>query len=132
MRHLSFPMKPANAPTNRLADRLGINLIRSELPPGLEIYARTPDITPETFPSELSAGHHIAEDAWGLIRVLEGAVLYALDDPGSASLVLRPGECAVIEPQTLHSLQFVEPGRFFIEFHLPRHKLHPEELHRPC
>ena len=128
MRHLHFPISPADA----LIDRLGINLIRSELPPGLEIYARSPDITPETFPSELSAGHHLAEDAWGLIRVLDGAILYALDDPGSASLVLRPGERAVIEPQTLHSLQFVEPGRFFIEFHLPRHKLHPEEFRGAC
>lgn len=130
MRHLSFSQ--AKNLTTGLVDRLGINLIRSELPAGLEIYARTPDFTPQTLPAELQAGHHIAEDAWGLIRVLEGCVLYALEAPNTASIVLQAGESAVIEPQKLHHLQFVEPGRFFIEFHIPQDKIKGRSSHGAC
>ena len=121
MRQLSFVQ--AGHSSNELVDRLGINLIRRELPSGLEIYARTPDFTPATLPADLTCSHHLAEDAWGVIRVLQGAVLYALEAPSSASIVIGTGDCAIIEPQTLHHLQFVEPGRFFIEFHIPRDTL---------
>jgi tellurite resistance-related uncharacterized protein len=126
VRQLSFVH--TGLPSQELVDRLGMNLIPGELPPGLEIYARTPDFTPGTLPADLASSHHLAEDAWGLIRVLQGVVLYALEAPNSASVIISAGDCAVIEPQTLHYLQFVEPGRFFIEFHIPRDTLraHPE------
>ena len=106
-----------------LADRLGINCIPTELPPGLEIYARSPDFVRSTLPGELKQAHCLADGAWGLIRVLEGTVLYALEPPSTASIVLRAGETAVIEPQRLHQLQFVDDGRFFIEFHIPEERM---------
>lgn len=121
MRQLSFVH--TGQPSSELVDRLGMNFIPSDLPPGLEIYARTPDFTPATLPADLTSSHHLAEDAWGMIRVLQGAVLYALEAPNSATVVINAGNCAVIEPQTLHHLQFVEPGRFFIEFYIPRDTL---------
>lgn len=121
MRHLS--LSQTKALHGGLIDRLGINLIPSELPPGLEIYARSPDFVPATLPADLMHAHYTAEGAWGVIRVLEGAVLYALESPSNASIVLRAGESAVIEPQRLHHLRFVEDGRFFIEFHIDRERL---------
>jgi tellurite resistance-related uncharacterized protein len=121
VRHLSFSQTKSFS--QELVDRLGINFIQPELPDGLELYARSPDFIPSTLPAELKKGHYTAEGVWGVIRVLEGAVDYALEAPSTASLVLHEGESAVIEPQTLHHLHFVGRGRFFIEFHLTREKM---------
>lgn len=121
VRHLSFSQ--SQRLYGGLADRLGINLIPTELPSGLEIYARSPDFVPSTLPAELKASYSLAEGAWGVVRVLEGAVLYALEAPSTSSIILRHGDSAIIEPLTLHHLRFVEDGRFFIEFHIEREKL---------
>ena len=121
MRHLSFSQTKSFS--EGLVDRLGINFIQSELPDGLELYARSPDFIPLTLPAELKKGHYTAEDVWGVIRVLEGAVNYTLEAPSTASVVLHAGESAVIEPQTLHHLHFVGRGRLFIEFHLTKEKM---------
>jgi tellurite resistance-related uncharacterized protein len=130
VRHLS--LSQTNALHEGLIDRLGINVIPSQLPPGLEIYARSPDFVPATLPADLRAAHCLAEGAFGVIRVLEGAVLFALESPATSSIVLRPGESAVIEPQRLHHLLFVEPGRFFIEFHISRERLKARSQSGTC
>ena len=121
MRHLPFSQ------TKRLSagliDRLGINLIPTGLPPGLELYARSQDFTPRTMPAELTSGHYTAEGVWGVIRVLEGDVVYTLESPATASMTLHAGESAVIEPQVLHHLEFAGGGRFFIEFYITREKM---------
>ena len=120
MRHLSLS-QARKFPG--IVDRLGINGITAELPYGLELYARTPYFTAATIPADLKSGHFLTEDAWGVIRVIEGAVHYALEPPNTASIVLRAGESAVIEPNMLHHIEFVERGVFFIEFHLPAEKV---------
>ena len=91
--------------------------LRSELPAGLEIYARTPDFTHLTIPAELTADHALAEGVWGVLRVLEGAVTYIAATrfwPASVGA----GTMVVVEPQLAHRLQLCGPTRFFIEFHI--------------
>jgi tellurite resistance-related uncharacterized protein len=90
---------------------------QSELPSGLEIYARTPDFTHLTVPAELTTDHALAEGVWGVLRVLEGTLLLRLADRLSSRTV-GAGEAITIEPELSHCVQLSGPTRFFIEFHI--------------
>jgi len=89
----------------------------SRLPYGYEFYARSPDFTPETLPERMRAGHSTKPGVWGLLRVSEGAVRYEVESPGRGSAVARSGEFVVIEAGATHHVDFVEPGRFHVEFY---------------
>lgn len=87
------------------------------LPPGLVAYGRSPDFTPQNLPAKLQAAHATKAGTWGLLHVLEGKVLYRLEEPHSDQRMVAADERLVIEPGIPHRVAFVEPGRFFIEFY---------------
>jgi len=91
--------------------------IPRELPPGLEAYGRSPDFTPDALPARLRSAHSTKAGTWGLLHVLEGRVRYQLEPPYEGACSAGAGETVVIEPEVPHHVEFVEDGRFFVEFH---------------
>ncbi len=94
-----------------------MNDIPTALPAGVTAYSRTPDFTPENIPEKLRAAHSTKSGTWGLLHVLEGQILYRLEPPRLGERYLVAGDTVVIEPTTRHHVDFIEPGRFFIEFY---------------
>lgn len=91
--------------------------IPDRLPDGFEAYARSPEFNSESLPPKLQAGHATKAGTWGLLHVLEGALLYRLEPPHQDERLVRAGETVVIENEVAHHVQFVEPGRMFVEFY---------------
>ncbi|MGE3148260.1 MAG: DUF1971 domain-containing protein [Pseudorhodoplanes sp.] len=91
--------------------------IPKSLPAGFVAYGRSPEFTPENLPAKLQAAHATKAGTWGLLHVLEGKVLYRLEPPYEDQQLVAAGESVVIESGILHRVAFVEPGRFYVEFH---------------
>lgn len=94
-----------------------MSLIPTQLPAGLEAYKRTPDFTPENLPAALRSQHSTKAGVWGLLHVLEGQVIYRLASPNTESTIASAGETIVILPEIVHWVEFVTPGRFYVEFY---------------
>lgn len=83
-------------------------------------YHRTAIFTQTTIPAGLLRAHRTKAGAWGLIRVLEGALAYRVTDARRPSLerILTPRTLpAVVEPTILHEVEPRGPVRFFVEFY---------------
>lgn len=91
--------------------------IPDKLPDGFEAYARSPEFNSERLPAKLQAGHATKAGTWGLLHVLEGALVYRLEPPRQDERLVKAGETVVIESEVAHHVQFVEPGRMFVEFY---------------
>ena len=87
------------------------------LPPGLERVRSTPVFTEDTIPPGLLRQHRTPPGTWGLIRVLQGRLLYrVLDPPGER--VLDPTRApGVVAPGVPHEVSPLGPVRFLVEFH---------------
>lgn len=90
--------------------------IPEALPAGYVPYGRSAEFTPETLPDKLKSAHSTKAGTWGLLHVLEGEVLFALVPPHRGRRRARAGDTVVVESQVPHKVEFVEPGRFYIEF----------------
>ena len=88
------------------------------LPPGLERVRSTLVSTEDTIPPGLLRRHRTAPGIWGLIRVLEGRLLYRLLDP-PGERVLDPAHApGVAAPGVPHEVAPLDgPVRFLVEFH---------------
>lgn len=89
------------------------------LPPGLEAYSRSGDFTPETLPAKFRQFHATKAGVWGVIHVIDGTLRYHLEAPRTGEVVATAGETVVIEPAVQHRVEFVEAGRFYVEFFRP-------------
>ena len=87
-----------------------------DLPDGVEAYKRTPDFTESTVPAGLLRSHHTKPGVWGVIRVLEGELLYRILEPGVEEHVLAPGVDGIVEPEVAHEVEPRGPVRFYVEF----------------
>lgn len=86
------------------------------LPEGLTAYKRTPEFDQESVPAGLRREHRTKAGVWGLIRVLEGKLLYRILSP-SREQVLTPETPGVVQPQQPHEVQPLGPVRFYVEFY---------------
>jgi len=93
-----------------------MSTIPLHLPFGLEAYSRSPDFTPDTLPAKFREFHTTKAGVWGVIHVIEGALRYRLEAPHVGEVVAAAGETIVIEPAVRHRVEFVEAGRFCVEF----------------
>jgi hemoglobin len=91
--------------------------IPDRLPDGFEAYARSPEFKSESLPAKLQAGHATKAGTWGVLNLLEGALLYRLEPPETDERLVKAGETVVIESEVAHRVQFIEPGRMFVEFY---------------
>jgi tellurite resistance-related uncharacterized protein len=92
----------------------------ASLPLDAYAYRRTDLFNERTAPAGLLKAHSTKAGVWGLIHVIDGSLVYRIEDPrrSAAATVLTPGgPPGVVEPTILHS---VEPGwrvRFYVEFY---------------
>ena len=87
-----------------------------QLPTDVILARTTPTFDIDSAPAALLKAHHIATDVWGVLRVLDGSLTFALDDSGeSRSLVA--GDHQVIPPEAHHHVVPTESSRFLIEFY---------------
>ena len=90
----------------------------SVVPEGYAVYKRTPEFTEHTIPPGLLRDHSTKEGVWGLIRVLEGELVYRIVDARrqARETTLDPDRPGVIEPTVLHHIRACGATRFFVDF----------------
>jgi tellurite resistance-related uncharacterized protein len=85
-------------------------------PPGCEAYRSTPVFTEATIPSGLLRLHRTAPGTWGLIRVLEGRLLYRGLELASGRVLDPGGTSGLVEPRVPHDVAPLGPVRFQVDF----------------
>ena len=85
------------------------------LPAGLTAVRRTPVFNEQTIPPGLRRNHRTAAGVWGVIRVVEGRLLFRTAEP-AAEQILDPRHCVVVLPGQLHEVEPLGAVRFFVEF----------------
>jgi len=87
------------------------------LPPCYEATRSTPVFTEATVPPGLLRSHRTAYGTWGLIRVLEGRLLYRVLDPPSERVLDPAGTPGLVGPGVPHEVAPLGPVRFLVEFY---------------
>lgn len=90
----------------------------SALPEQLSSYKRTSEFTEKTIPAGLLKAHSTKEGVWGLIRIVEGELLYRILDERRVQQVaiLTPAASGVVEPGIMHEVELLGHVRFYVEF----------------
>ena len=104
------------------ASKIGatLNCVRCdalEFPDDLIAYKKTPEFTEETIPKGFQKDHSTKVGTWGLLHVLEGALIYTVNYPAITRYEINEGEKAVIAPCLLHSVEPKGKVRFYVEFY---------------
>ena len=90
------------------------------MPSDVRPYRRTEIFTETTVPKALLKAHSTKQDVWALIHVLEGHLVYRINDPTRTAHteVLTPETPpGVIDPAILHEVEPLGAVRFYVEFH---------------
>jgi len=87
-----------------------------ELPAGLAEVRRTQIFDQDTMPAALRHSHRTARGVWGVIRVVEGRLLYRVIAPPSEQVV-GAHHSVVVQPGEAHEVEPLGKARFFVEFH---------------
>lgn len=90
------------------------------LPDDVSPYQRTDLFTETNIPAGLLKAHSTKPGVWGLIRVIDGALTYRVEDPRrppSARVLTADAAPGVIEPTILHSVEQHRSVRFYVEFY---------------
>lgn len=80
-------------------------------------YKSTPVFDAETLPAALRSAHSTKPGVWGVIRVLEGAVCYHVEDGSAPPALLTPATPGLIHPEQLHHVEPVGAMRMQVEFY---------------
>ena len=86
-----------------------------EMPAGLVPTGRSPEFTSDTLPEALQKEHALADGRWGILRVLEGSLVFVDLANGDEQVVEAPGR-VVIAPQRPHRVRVSGPVRCRIDF----------------
>ncbi len=89
---------------------------RLELPAGLECVRTAGPFDAGTLPAALRRAHFVADRTWGLLRVLEGEVVFAIETTPPVSARLAAGDQQPIPPGVAHLLRIDQPVRLAIDF----------------
>jgi len=89
------------------------------LPAGVALYKQTAVFTETSIPAGLLRDHSTKEGTWGLIRIEDGRLLYAVTDPRrpASEAILTSAVAGVVEPTILHHVAPLGPVRFHVEFY---------------
>lgn len=85
------------------------------LPDGLIASGSSPEFDRESLPAALRREHALAENFWGVLRVLAGSVQFEDLESGQIREIAAPGR-QVIQPRIRHRLIAEEPLRCRIDF----------------
>jgi tellurite resistance-related uncharacterized protein len=91
--------------------------IPAKLPDNAEAYGRSPEFSSDNPPDKLRSAHSTKAGTWGLLHMLEGKLRFELEPPKQGVREVEADDTLVIEPETLHHVEFLEPGRFYVEFY---------------
>ena len=86
------------------------------LPDGASEYKRTSTFAATTTPEGLRMSHTTRAGVWGEIVVLEGRVLYVIENEEDASFVLRAGLVGAIAPEVPHHVVPYDDASFYVRF----------------
>jgi tellurite resistance-related uncharacterized protein len=75
---------------------------------------KTKVFSEDDIPVPLLKNHQTKEKTWGMIRVVEGEILYVIGDEEE---LLSPDKPGVVEPEVLHHVKVTGPVKFFVEFY---------------
>lgn len=89
---------------------------RLELPAGLELVRTAGPFDAGTLPAALRRAHVVADRTWGLLRVLEGDVVFAIETTPPHSARLDTADQQPIPPGVAHLLRVDGPVRLTIDF----------------
>ena len=81
--------------------------------PGSEPYRTTPVFDETSLPAALRREHRTKAGAWGVIRVLEGEVVYTIIEPAEEQR-LTPERPGVIRPEQPHFVTLAGPTRIHV------------------
>ncbi|TDJ09434.1 MAG: DUF1971 domain-containing protein [Deltaproteobacteria bacterium] len=84
-----------------------------ELPEDVNSYKKSNVFSQDDIPAGLLKNHQTKEKTWGMIRVLEGEIMYVIGEEEIRLSLDRPG---IIEPQVHHHVKVMGPVKFFVEF----------------
>ena len=87
------------------------------LPEGMTSHQQTPEFNENSIPKGLLKNHSTAKNVWGLIRILEGSLLYRIIEPTAEEVVLTVEHHGVVAPEMLHQVEIIGPVRFRVEFY---------------
>ncbi len=94
---------------------MGEGLAGDRLPEGLTPSGTSPVFERESLPSALQREHALADDFWGVLRVLAGSVKFEDLGTGHIREIVAPGR-QVIRPRSPHRLIADGPLRCRIDF----------------
>lgn len=77
-------------------------------------YKSTPVFDERSLPAGLRRDHSTKAGVWGVIRVLEGRLLY---ERGGETRTLTPGCPATILPEEVHRVEPLGPMRMQVDFY---------------
>ena len=89
---------------------------RLELPADLEVVRTAGPFDAKTLPPGLQRSHLVAERTWGVLRVLEGAVVFTMETRPPTINRVSAGEEQPIPPDVPHFVRVDESGRLAIDF----------------
>ena len=95
---------------------------RLEIPEGLEVVRTAGSFDAQTLPAALRRAHVVADRTWGLLRVLEGTVGFALDTTPPRTIELSAGDDQPIPPGVPHALRVDGPMRLEVDFLVQRRR----------
>ncbi|MBO9575967.1 MAG: DUF1971 domain-containing protein [Sphingobium sp.] len=79
-------------------------------------YRSTPVFDQDSLPQALRSRHNTKAGVWGVLRVIEGELLYTCLDPAGETL-LSPSVHMVIEPQQPHFVTSVGKMKIQVDFY---------------
>jgi hemoglobin len=79
-------------------------------------YRSTPVFTADTLPAALRRAHNTKAGTWGIIRILEGQLLYVIEESGEEK-ILDPAHPGLVLPQQLHHVAPVGTMRMQVDFY---------------
>lgn len=87
------------------------------LPEHVISYKRTPDFSELTVPKGLLKAHQTKAGVWGKIVILEGELLYTINEAEIETIVLNQSLSGIVEPEVLHEVKPLGNVRFYVEFY---------------
>lgn len=86
------------------------------LPDQVVSYKQTPEFSESTIPAGLLKHHQTKAGVWGKIVVLNGNLLYTIEQLFE-EIVLDSNSFGVVEPAVLHQVKPLGPVSFYVEFY---------------
>lgn len=87
------------------------------LPAHVKPYRRTDVFDAATIPAGLLKSHRVAEDVWAKLCVLDGTLMYIIEEPLREEILLDSAKPGILEPGISHYVVPHEGVRFYVEFY---------------